>query len=45
WNTDLKARASIPQNVGASWIKARYLNPFNLIDGGYGSSPSGYQVS
>ena len=41
WNTDLKARPSIPQNVGASWIKARYLNPFNLMDGGYGGPSSG----
>jgi hypothetical protein len=45
WNTDLKARPSIPQNVGASWIKARYFNPFNLMSGGFGASPGGYQVS
>ncbi|MFC1923717.1 hypothetical protein ACFLY4_10570, partial [Chloroflexota bacterium] len=46
WNTDLEARPSIPQNVGASWIKARYFNPFNLMDGGHGgTSDNQYQVS
>ena len=41
WNTDLKARPSIPQNVGASWIKARYLTPFCLMDGGHSGPSSG----
>jgi hypothetical protein len=45
WDTDLKDSTSIPQNVGASWIKARYQNPFNLMSGGFGHPGSSYPVS
>lgn len=44
WDTDLKDRPSIPLNVGASWIKARYMNPLNLMSGGFGSSGGNYIV-
>jgi hypothetical protein len=45
WDTDLKQRPAIPPNVGSSWIKDRYQNPFNLMSGGYGSPPGSYPVS
>lgn len=45
WETDLKDRSSIPLNAGESWIKDRYLNPFNLMSGGIGSSPMQYPVT
>jgi hypothetical protein len=35
WDTDLKERTYIPLNVGASWIKSRYMNPLNLMSGGF----------
>ncbi len=45
WETDLKKRSSIPLNVGESWIRDRYQNPFILMGGGYGASPSHYPVT
>ena len=45
WNTDLKDQPAIPLNVGASWIRARYQHPFNLMDGGYGSPHASYSVT
>jgi hypothetical protein len=45
WNTDLRDQPSIPLNVGASWIRARYQHPFNLMDGGYGSPHASYSVT
>jgi hypothetical protein len=45
WETDLKKRTSIPRNAGASWIKERYQNPFNLMSGGFGGPPIGYAVT
>jgi hypothetical protein len=45
WDTDLKKRKAIPLNVGASWIRERYQNPFNLMDGGFGNPPSAYRVT
>jgi hypothetical protein len=45
WDSDLKDRPSIPQNVGASWIKDRYQNPFTLMSGGFGYPSGSYPVS
>ena len=45
WQTDLRDRPVIPLNVGASWIKDRYQNPFNLMTGGFGAGPKSYPAS
>jgi hypothetical protein len=45
WDSDLKERPSIPINVGASWIRDRYQNPFALMSGGYGHPSGSYPVS
>jgi hypothetical protein len=44
WESDLKDRPSLPHNVGASWIKARYQRPFALMSGGYGHPSGSYSV-
>ena len=45
WESDLKNRTSIPLNAGASWIRDRYLNPFSLMSGGFGSASVQYPVT
>ena len=45
WETDLRDRPAIPLNVGASWIRDRYQNPFNMMSGGYGGPIGSYPVS
>jgi hypothetical protein len=45
WDSDLKDEPAIPLNVGASWIRARYQHPFNLMEGGYGSQRGSYPVT
>ena len=45
WDTDLKERPAIPLNVGASWIRDRYQQPFNFMDGGFGGPRGSYPVT